>query len=129
MSKAKTISEKTFEDFKKSITDKLENRLPLELTELYKEYFEVYDTIYPKFCEQVNDLVTPNQLCDYTIKLTNRMRDELEMILDSNKSYYEEWIDMLYEQSTKSLTKGDVFKFILTQFFRFRELMNLNHLS
>ena len=61
--------------------------------EIYKEYFDVEDNILPQFCDSVNDILTTKQAGNYILKLFARMRDELENILENNKTYYDEWYD------------------------------------
>jgi len=102
LSKAKNISEKNFDIFKKTFNGKLELKTyPMDITDIYKEFFEIQDEILPKFCESVNDTLSARQLADYISKLFNRMRDELENVLETNKTYYDEWFDQEYEELKK----------------------------
>ncbi len=110
LSKAKNISEKCFETFKKHINEKFENKFPMDINEIYKEFFETEDEILPKFCEAVNDTLNTKQLGDYILKLNARMRDELENIFETNKNRYEEWFDLEYEDFTKSLSNLELNK-------------------
>lgn len=108
LSKAKNISEKNFENFKKSFHDKTENKFPMDIMDLYKEYFELQDDIVPKFCEGVNDTLAPKHLADYIVKLFARMRDELDTVVETNKSYYDEWFNVEYEDMKNNLHSGNV---------------------
>lgn len=110
LSKAKNISEKNFENFRKIFNDKLENKYPIDLTEVYREFFEAQDVVLPKFCESVNDTLSARQLADYIGKLFTRMRDELDTVLETNKNYYDEWFDQEYDDLKKSLSSGDLNK-------------------
>lgn len=71
LSKAKNISEKYCEDFKRQLGEKTENKFPMDIMDVYKEFFEVQDEVLPKFCEAVNDTLSARQLADYILKLFN----------------------------------------------------------
>ena len=110
LSKAKNISEKVFEDFKKNFNEKLENKYPIDFNDIYKEYFDSQDFVLPNFCEAVNDSLSAKQLGDYIGKLFIRMRDDLETVLETNKSYYDEWFDQEYDELRKSLVTNELTK-------------------
>lgn len=110
MSKAKNISEKYCEDFKKQLNEKTENKYPMDIMDVYKEFFEVQDDVLPKFCDAVNDTLSARQLGDYILKLFNRMRDELDNILETNKTYYDEWFEQEYDEFTKHTFTTDLTK-------------------
>jgi hypothetical protein len=106
LSKAKNISEKNFEIFRKKLNEKVENKFPMDIMELYKDFFEIEDEILPRFCEAVNDTLSAKQLADYIVKLFNRMRDELEQIMDTNRSYYDEWFTQEYDELKASINNS-----------------------
>jgi hypothetical protein len=108
--KAKNISEKYYETFEKDIHIKFENKYPLEINEIYKEYFEIADSVLLKFSESVNDILNVKQASNYILNLFARIRDELENILETNKTYYDEWYDQEYEEFTKGLTNIELSK-------------------
>ncbi len=110
LSKAKNISEKNFENFRRIFNDKFEGKFPLDMMEIYKEFFETQDVILPKFCEAVNDTLSARQLGDYIAKLLTRMRDELDTVIDNNRTYFDEWFDQEYEDLKKSLSNSELSK-------------------
>jgi hypothetical protein len=110
LSKAKNMSEKFYEIYEKDINNKFEGKYPLDIMEIYKEYFDVEDSILPQFCDSVNDILTTKQAGNYILKLFARMRDELENILENNKSYYDEWYDQEYDEFTKGLSNTELAK-------------------
>lgn len=110
LSKAKNISEKIFEDFKKHFNEKLETKYPLDFNDIYREFFESQDYVLPNFCESVNDTLSAKQLGDYIGKLFVRMRDDLESVLDTNKTYYDEWFDQEYDELRKTIVTNELTK-------------------
>jgi len=81
--------------------DKFNKRLPLELSEIYKDFFELQDETVPGFCGSINDTLTVNQCSDYLLKLFTRMRFELDNLLENNKSLMDEWYDIEFEELSK----------------------------
>lgn len=127
LSKAKNISEKSFENFKKIFNEKLENKFPMDIAEVYREFFETQDVVLPKFCDAVNDTLSARQLGDYIGKLFSRMRDELEGVMETNKTYYDEWFDQEYDDLKKNLSNTDLTKLEDAKIFFFNfssELQN-----
>jgi hypothetical protein len=127
LSKAKNISEKSFENFKKIFNEKLENKFPMDMAEIYREFFETQDVVLPKFCDAVNDTLSARQLGDYIGKLFSRMRDELEGVMETNKTYYDEWFDQEYDDLKKNLSNTDLSKLEDAKIFFFNfssELQN-----
>ena len=127
LSKAKNISEKVFEDFKKHFNEKLENKYPLDLNDVYKEFFESQDTVLPNFCDTVNDTLSAKQLGDYIGKLFVRMRDDLELVLETNKNYYDEWFDQEYDELKKTVVTNELTKLEDVKNFFFSFSTELQH--
>jgi hypothetical protein len=127
LSKAKNISEKVFEDFKKHFNEKLENKYPLDFNDIYKEFFESQDTVLPNFCDTVNDTLSAKQLGDYIGKLFVRMRDDLELVLETNKNYYDEWFDQEYDELKKTVVTNELTKLEDVKNFFFSFSTELQH--
>jgi len=87
----------------------MNKKLPLELCEIYKDFFDVQDETIPKFCESINDTLSVIQCSDYLLKLNTRMRFELDNILENNKSILDEWYDIEFEELTKSFPYKEVY--------------------
>lgn len=109
LSKAKNYSDISFEQFKKNINEKLENKYPMDLNEIYKEFFEIQESILLKFCDSVNDSLNAKQIGDYIVKLFSRMRDELDNnIFETNKQYYDDWYSLEYDDLLKNMSNIEI---------------------
>jgi len=109
LSKAKNYSDISFEQFKKNINEKLENKFPMDLNEIYKEFFEIQESILLKFCDSVNDSLNAKQIGDYIVKLFSRMRDELDNnIFETNKQYYDDWYSLEYDDLLKNMSNIEI---------------------
>ena len=121
LSKAKKKSEKFLELFKKQFSEPITTKLPVEHPEIYREFYQYSDDILQKFSESLNDNLTSKQLGDRIIILLNKMRDELDNVLETNNSYYEELYQDAYDEIVKSIEN----KTVKLQFYsRLRKLKN-----
>jgi hypothetical protein len=84
------------------------SKLPVEINEIYREFNQISDEILQKFCESLNDNLTSKQLGDRMIILLNKMRDDLDNILETNVNYYDELNQDAYEEIVKSLENKSV---------------------
>ena len=84
------------------------SKLPLEATEIYREFNQLSDEILQKFCESLNDNLTSKQLGDRMIILLNKMRDDLENVLETNTTYYDELNQDAYDEIVKSIENKSV---------------------
>lgn len=115
LSKAKEESEKTQENFNKQVnytlikfSEPFVSKLPLDVNEIYKEFYQVSDDFLQKFCESLNDNLTSKQIGDRIITLLNKMRDQLENILETNATYNDELYQDAYDEITKSIENKSV---------------------
>ncbi len=84
------------------------SKLPVEINEIYREFNQISDEILQKFCESLNDNLTSKQLGDRMIILLNKMRDDLDNILETNVNYYDELNQDAYEEIVKSIENKSV---------------------
>jgi len=84
------------------------SKLPVEINEIYREFNQMSDEILQKFCESLNDNLTSKQLGDRMIILLNKMRDDLDNILETNVNYYDELNQDAYEEIVKSIENKSV---------------------
>ena len=84
-----------------------------------KEYFILSDEILPKFCENIHDSISSRHIGDYITKLTGRMRDELDMVLDSNTGLNEDLYGEAYQELANTLEKQEINKIEDTNNFVF----------
>jgi len=88
------------------------NKYPLELNDIYKDFFELQDETIPKFCDSINDTLSVKQCSDYLLKLFSRMRFELENVVDNNRTICDEWYEQEYDELTKGMPYKEVSKVI-----------------
>jgi len=93
LSKAKNISENVYEVFKNNINNQLEGKYPVNVSDIYNLFFEGQNSLIDNFCKNVNDTLSSEQIGIYVLKLFGRMKDELEIILETNSSCYDDEID------------------------------------
>ena len=117
LSRAKAISEDVFEKFKDSISKKLQNKLPLSESKIYSLFFEQQSSLVSNFCSSIKDTLTSNQISHYITKLFLRMCDELETILESNVSAYEEFLQKEKEQIMEEIKVKPIEKIEGVKFF------------
>ena len=86
------------EKFKNAINKRLENEYPLSITNIYKIYHELQQKHIYEFCTKVEKYIKVNQIGNYLKKLFNNMEKELEIILETNKDYYDDWFGMEYKE-------------------------------
>ena len=98
LSKANNESEFISEKFKNAINKRLENKYPLSITNIYKIYHELQQKHIYEFCTKVEKYIKVNQIGNYLKKLFNNMEKELEIILETNKDYYDDWFGMEYKE-------------------------------
>ena len=98
LSKANNESEFISEKFKNTINKRLENKYPLSITNIYKIYHELQQKHIYEFCTKVEKYIKVNQIGNYLKKLFNNMEKELEIILETNKDYYDDWFGMEYKE-------------------------------
>ena len=108
LSKGKAISELSFDNFKNTITKKLEGKYPMNITEIYKIYYDLVDKETTRFCMNVTGTLNVQQTGNYLNKIYARTRDELGNLIDTNKEYLDEWFDMTYKEIEKSLGNRDI---------------------
>ena len=108
LSKGKAISELSFDNFKNTINKKLEGKYPMNITEIYKIYYDLVDKETNRFCTNVTGTLNVQQTGNYLNKIYARTRDELGNLIDTNKEYLDEWFDMTYKEIEKSLGNRDI---------------------
>lgn len=80
----------------------------MELSEIYREFNQISDEILQKFCESLNDNLTSKQLGDRMIILLNKMRDDLDNILETNINYNDKLNQDAYDEIVKSCENKNV---------------------
>ena len=103
LSKAKNISESILEQFKSDFNKKI--KYPMSITTIYKSFFELQQLYTGKFCQSVENILTPTQTGDYIQKIYVDMEKHLESILETNKDYYDEWFSLEYRNLEQELNK------------------------
>ena len=88
----------------------MNNSLPMDSLGIFKEYFKLNDEILPKFCESIHDTISARHVGDYIAKLTGRMRDELDLCIDTNSGLFEELYSEAYQDLSKTLDKRDILR-------------------
>ena len=90
LSKEKNISENIYEKFRNDITEKINDKYPIGVNEIYEQFFESQNSLVSDFCKEINDTISSEQIGDYILKLFSRMKDELEIILENNTASYDD---------------------------------------
>lgn len=115
LSKAKKKSEKFLEVFKKQVSliikqfsEPISSKLPIETNEIYRDFYQISDDILQKFSESLNDNLTSKQLGDRILILMNKMRDELENILETNTNYFDELYQDAYDEIVRAIDNKTV---------------------
>lgn len=80
----------------------------MDSLEILKEYFKLNDEIVPKFCETIHDSLSAKHFGDYLSKLTSRMKDELDLMIDSNNGLYDELYSEAYIEMSNTMEKKDI---------------------
>ena len=123
LSKAKNISENSYDLFKEQINQKLKDRYPINENQIYSIFFEQQKTLVDNFCKNIKDTLSSEQISSYILKLFGRMTDELDFILENNASIYEDYINNEKENISQNI--------ILKEFTKIEDansyLMNLTN--
>ena len=91
--------------FKNALNQKLENKYPMSISQIYKIYYELQRKYINEFCTKVANYLKTNQIGEYLKKLLENMEKELETVLETNKEYYDEWFGMEYKELEDVMNK------------------------
>ena len=80
----------------------------MDSRDILKEYFKLNDEILPIFCQNIHDTLSSRQLGDYLSKLTARMKDEYDTVIESNSGLFEDLYIEAYEELSKHLEKKEI---------------------
>ena len=103
LSKAKNESELILDEFKSFFSKKLE--YPMSITAIFKIYLELQRKFESKFSKKVDKILTPSQTGEYIKKLFTDMEKELDISLETNRDYYDEWFGLEYKELEEVLSK------------------------
>ena len=142
LSKAKNISENSYDIFKEQINQKLKDRYPINENQIYNIFFEQQKTLVDNFCKNIKDTLSSEQISSYILKLFGRMTDELDFILENNATIYEDYINNEKENISQNIILKEFTKIedansylmnltnqILTALNRFSELESTSEFS
>jgi len=68
LSKAKNISENSYDIFKEQINQKLKDRYPINENQIYNIFFEQQKTLVDNFCKNIKDTLSSEQISSYILK-------------------------------------------------------------
>lgn len=142
LSKAKNISENSYDIFKEQINQKLKDQYPINENQIYNIFFEQQKTLVDNFCKNIKDTLSSEQISSYILKLFGRMTDELDFILENNATIYEDYINNEKENISQNIILKEFTKIedansylmnltnqILTALNRFSELESTSEFS
>ena len=104
LSKANSISDKHFDLYKSTLTSTFASKYPMNTNDIYKTYFKLQSKETESFCTSIQNTLTPVQCGTYLSKLHSKMQNELESVFDTNKQYYDEWLNIEYKELQKNIS-------------------------
>ena len=96
---AKNNLNESYESFRNELNKNIiNNKYPLNLKELYNNYFDLKNKETLIFCEKSNNYINSLQTGKYLINLYNKMNSELKINLEKNEIYNKNFIQNIYEE-------------------------------
>ena len=89
----------SYESFKNELNKNIiKNKFPLNLKELYNNYFELKNKETLIFCDKSNNYINSLQTGKYLINLYNKMNSQLKINLEKNEIYNKNFIQNIYNE-------------------------------
>ena len=105
LSKSNKESELIIDKFKNSLYKTFENKYPISITNIYKVYHDLQRKYTSDFFKNVENYLKINQVGEYLKKIFKNMEKELEIVLETNKDYYDDWFAMEYKELGEVMEK------------------------
>lgn len=110
LAKAKSLSEKSFEQFRTELNSRMEGKYPMNFQDIYTIFFELQDKEVESLCLSLKDMLNAKQTGEVLTKYFERMRTELDTVLEQNKEFYDDWYDDNYKDIEKTLVNTPLVK-------------------
>ena len=105
LSKSNKESELIIDKFKNSLYKTFENKYPISIINIYKVYHDLQRKYTSDFFKNVENYLKINQVGEYLKKIFKNMEKELEIVLETNKDYYDDWFAMEYKELGEVMEK------------------------
>ena len=98
------LSEKIFYDFKSNFNKTFEGKFPMNFIEIYSIFFKMFNVNLKQFCNKIKNYnLNSIQIGNFILNLFEKMQNELEQIFELNQEFYDEWIDVEFNNFKKNI--------------------------